>query len=68
MAEKANKGLEDLTLDEFRTLDSRISDDVYMVLDYAVAVRRRETPGGTGPRSVARQLEQLNGWMDECVK
>ncbi len=68
MAEKAGKGLEDLTLDEFRTLDTRIADDVYTVLDYAVAVRRRETPGGTGPRSVARQLEQLTGWMAECAK
>ena len=32
-------------------LDARIADDVYAVLDYAAAVRRRETPAGTGPRS-----------------
>ena len=42
---------------------ARIDDGVYAVLDYAAAVRRRETPGGTGPKSVARQLENLRGWL-----
>ena len=63
LAEKEGKGLEDLTLDQLRTLDGRIDDDVYAVLDYDAAVRRRETPAGTGPRSVARQLEQLRQWL-----
>ncbi|WP_297229731.1 argininosuccinate lyase [uncultured Desulfovibrio sp.] len=63
LAEKEGKGLEDLSLDQLRTLDGRIDDDVYAVLDYDAAVRRRETPAGTGPRSVARQLEQLRQWL-----
>ena len=63
LAEKEGKGLEDLTLDELRGVDARIDDGVYAVLDYAAAVRRRETPGGTGPKSVARQLENLRGWL-----
>ena len=63
MAESQGKGLEDLALDDLRALDSRIGEDVYAVLDCAAAVRRRETPGGTGPRSVARQLEQLRAWL-----
>lgn len=64
-AEREGKGLEDLTLPELQTLEPRIDSDVYAVLDYAAAVRRRETPGGTGPRSVARQLEQLELWLAE---
>lgn len=63
LAEKEGKGLEDLTLEQLRTLDARIDDDVYAVLDYDAAVRRRETPAGTGPKSVARQLEQLRQWL-----
>ncbi len=63
LAEKEGKGLEDLTLEQLRTLDDRIDDDVYAVLDYDAAVRRRETPAGTGPKSVARQLDQLRQWL-----
>ena len=65
LAEKQGKGLEDLSLAELQQLDARITDDVYAVLDYAAAVRRRETPAGTGPRSVARQIEQLRTWLQE---
>ena len=63
LAEKEGKGLEDLTLEQLRTLDERIDEDVYAVLDYDAAVRRRETPAGTGPKSVARQLEQRRQWL-----
>lgn len=62
-AERQGKGLEDLTLPELQALEARIGEDVYAVLDYTAAVRRRETPGGTGPRSVARQLEELGQWL-----
>ena len=62
-AEQQGKGLEDLTLDELRALNSRIDQDVYAVLDYEAAVRRRETKGGTGPQSVSRQLHDLNEWI-----
>ena len=55
----------DALLQQLEQLDARIADDVYAVLDYAAAVRRRETPAGTGPRSVARQIEQLRSWLQE---
>jgi argininosuccinate lyase len=35
------------------------------ILDCAAAVRRRETPGGTGPRSVDHQLATLETWIAE---
>lgn len=63
LAEKEGKGLEDLSLEELRAIDERIDGGVYAVLDYDAAVRRRETPGGTGPASVAHQLEELRGWI-----
>ena len=62
-AESQGKGLEDLTLPEMQALEPRIEEDVYAILDYAAAVRRRETPGGTGPQSVAAQVAQLRTWL-----
>lgn len=64
-AEREGKGLEDLSLPELQALTPLIENDVFAVLEYEAAVRRRETPGGTGPRSVARQLERLSsGWRN----
>ena len=62
-AERQGKGLEDLALEELRAMCDRIDEDVYAVLDYEAAVRRRETRGGTGPRSVARQIADLRAWI-----
>ncbi|WP_373321520.1 hypothetical protein [Rivihabitans pingtungensis] len=46
-----------------QALEPRIEEDVYAILDYAAAVRRRETPGGTGPQSIAAQVAQLRSWL-----
>ena len=67
MAEKAGKGLEDLTLGELQLLEPRIDDTVFAILEYAAAVSRRETPGGTGPRSVETQLEQMHEWLGQIL-
>ena len=64
LAEQEGKKLEDLPLQELRGVDSRIDEGVYAVLDYRAAVRRRETPMGTGPKSVARQIADLGTWLD----
>ena len=67
-AERENKGLEDLTLPELQALSPRIGEDVYKVLQCAAAVERRETPGGTGPRSVERQLEDMRRWLEAATR
>lgn len=64
LAESMHKGLEELDMAEFRQLDPRINDDVYQILDYAACVRRRETPGGTGPISVRKQLHDFDLWLE----
>ena len=68
MAEELGVGLENLTLDQFRSLNDLIGEDVYTALDYDTAVARRNVPGGTGPQSVARQLENIKRWLDEGDK
>ncbi len=56
-------GLEELSLEALRSLSPLISEDVYAVLNYDTAVRRRNMPGGTGPDSVRAQMEALERWL-----
>ena len=62
-AEKAGKTLEELSASELAGIDSRITPDALKALDYEAAVARRESPGGTGPRSVQKQLNDLEAWL-----
>ena len=63
LAEKKGLPLEKMPLADFQSIEPTIQDDVYKYLDYATAVSRRETPGGTGPKSIARQLKDLDAWL-----
>jgi argininosuccinate lyase len=63
LAEGRGVGLEDLTLADYREISPLVGDDVYAVLAFEAAVARRETPGGTGPRSVTRQMDALRAWL-----
>ena len=62
-AEGRGVGLEDLSLDEMRRFSGDIDEDVFNVLDYEACVRRRTSPGGTGPQSVDGQIAALRGWL-----
>ncbi|WP_243363729.1 argininosuccinate lyase [Fundidesulfovibrio terrae] len=63
MAEKKGCGLEDLTLEELRTLSDKIEADVAEVLKYETAMKRRNTPGGTAPERVQEQRSALKYWL-----
>ncbi|MDR1855591.1 MAG: argininosuccinate lyase [Desulfovibrio sp.] len=66
LAESRGVPLKGLTPEELRSVAPCIEPgELAGVLDCATAVRRRETPGGTGPLSVARQLETLRTWVAE---
>ncbi|NCC23908.1 MAG: argininosuccinate lyase [Deltaproteobacteria bacterium] len=62
-AEELGCGLEDLSLAELQYFSESIGEDVFTFLDYDNAVARRETPGGTGPVSVGRQIEAVRAWV-----
>lgn len=64
-AERKGVPLEQLSLEELRGVCPLIDKDIFECLKYETCVRRRETPGGTGPISVANQLHALKGWLDE---
>ena len=66
LAEKQGKGLEELGLAELQAISAVIADDVFTVLDMKNAVARRNTPGGTGPESVARQMAAVRAWLENA--
>jgi argininosuccinate lyase len=58
LAEERGVGLEDLPLDAMRTVDSRITKDVYTVLGVDNSVASRTSLGGTAPANVWRAVKQ----------
>jgi len=67
LAEESGLGLEDLSLEALRKICGVIDEDVFAVLDYEAAVRRRESAGGTGPSSVRSQMEDLQEWLQAGI-
>ena len=52
LAESQGKALDELTLDELRTIDSRIDERVYSALSVEASVAARCSHGGTAPEQV----------------
>ncbi|MGN0075620.1 MAG: argininosuccinate lyase [Parafannyhessea sp.] len=63
--EKHHKGLEDLTIDEFRAASDLFDEDVAQDLDPAGIARARNTYGGTGHDAVRQQLEEARDGLHE---
>jgi argininosuccinate lyase len=58
--EKHNKGLEDLTLEEFKQASPMFRDDIVGELDPEAIARARTTYGGTGHDAVRQQLREAS--------
>ena len=59
MAEDENKGMDELTVQQYQSVDKRFGDDVLSVFDYERSVELKDTIGGTSRRAVLEQLEVL---------
>ena len=55
-AEKAGKLLNQITLEELKSLDAHFSEDVLHVFDLKRAMGKRTSTGSPGTKEVARQL------------
>lgn len=58
MAEQESCGLAELSLDQFRSIDSRIDESVFEVLSVDASVASRSSYGGTAPVQVKAQIEK----------
>ena len=59
LAEDENKGMNELTIEQFQGIDKRFGDDVLSVFDYERSVELKDATGGTSRRAVLGQLEAL---------
>ena len=57
-AVEAGKELDQLTLEEMQNFSEQIDKDVQDWLDPALCIKRRELPGGTGPETVRKRLDE----------
>ena len=58
-AEKNKIQLSDITLDQFKEIDNRFTDDVMNVWNFEASVDRRNAIGGTARSAVERQVNVL---------
>ena len=63
LAETRGIGLENLSLEDYQGISPLIEEGVYKVLEFGAAVARRESRGGTGPASIAAQLNKLEDFL-----
>lgn len=59
LAEDENKGMNELTIEQFQGIDKRFGDDVLSVFDYERSVELKSATGGTSRSAVLEQLEAL---------
>lgn len=60
MAESNNlSGIDQLTLEQYKSIDSRFEQDVSKVFDFEASVERRTAVGGTAKSAVLAQLKNL---------
>jgi argininosuccinate lyase len=65
LADEKGSGLSRLTLADLRSIEPRITDGVFSVLDVASSVRSRSSYGGTAPQNVRREAKR---WIKRLKK
>ncbi|KAL8849965.1 MAG: hypothetical protein Q9221_005071 [Calogaya cf. arnoldii] len=64
LAEKEGKGMDDLTVSQFKDVDDRFERDVLLCFDYEAAVEKRTAEGGTARGRVLEQIEALKELLE----
>ena len=59
------KGLSDLSLEEFRAHSDVFDKDIYEAIDLITCVRGRKVPGGPAPEEVERQIRRIDAFIAE---
>ena len=64
-AEKNRLTLDNITLEDFKTIDKRITSDVFKVLSLKNSLESRDSYGGTSPKVVNKALKQaVKKWLE----
>ncbi|KAL9107415.1 MAG: hypothetical protein Q9227_007699 [Pyrenula ochraceoflavens] len=59
LAEDENKGMNELTVEQFQGVDKRFGEDLLGVFDYERSVELKDATGGTSRRAGLEQLDVL---------
>jgi argininosuccinate lyase len=65
LAEERGTDLKKLTLPELQSVEPRVTEDVYAVLDAARSAKSRKSQGGTAPSNVRREAKR---WIKRLEK
>src|ERR1700710_868203 len=65
LAEDENKGMDELTVEQFQGIDKRFGNDVLSVFDYERSVELKDATGGTSRRAILEQLEALKSTLGD---
>jgi argininosuccinate lyase len=64
-AEKNRLTLDSITLEDFKTIDKRITSDVFKVLSLKNSLESKDSYGGTSPKVVTKALKQaVKKWLE----
>ncbi|RFU33563.1 hypothetical protein B7463_g2784, partial [Scytalidium lignicola] len=64
LAEKTGRPMDQLSIEEYNGIDTRLEKDVQSCLDYERAVELKDATGGTSKRAVREQIVVLKGLLD----
>jgi argininosuccinate lyase len=67
ICEKKGCQLEDLTDEDLKSVDSRVSKDMLGDISIEACVNARKSFGGTAPSEVARQREVGSRWLENAI-
>ena len=61
---KHGKRLDDLTMDEYKSFNDKIEEDIRHEIALETCVKARKSYGGTAPEAVSKQLEVARAVLD----
>ncbi len=64
-AEELGKDISQMSIDELKSVDSRIDEDACSVLDNISSMNARNSEGGTSVSSTKKQIEKMQKWIEE---
>ena len=67
LAEARQCQLNELTLDDFKGLNDKFSDDVHAVFDFEASVERRQSIGGPSRKMIDRQIAVLRASLEKVA-
>ncbi len=68
LAEKLGVDLSEISLEELKTVDSRIDEDVLEHLNLRNSMNARDSQGGTSTKETKRQIEYFEKWVENYEK